>query len=385
MKRDLFLTLDFPPSTGGIARYSLSLLRVFGKRRCIVLAPRRRDTTEGEVNLPPSITLRRRQLLGPPWIWPRWMPLLVHTIWETLRSRITLLHVGQLLPVGTVALFLHWLFGVPYIVYVHGLDLLSSRKMPRKKALAQKILRSAERIVANSESTARLLREDGVTRDRLLIVRPGCTMIGVVPEKERVAQLQHRYHLEGKTVLLTIARLVERKGIDVALRSFSRLAPAYPNAVYVIVGEGDDRQRLERCAQENGVAERVLFLGKSPESDLAAWYALCSLFLLVPHSNKGEDIEGFGIVYLEAAAFGKPVIASRTGGVAEAVVDQQTGLLVPPEDEKATEAALRALLDHPERAQLLGANGKRRVEAEGRWEQRTAQLRRWLEEKHPQA
>jgi phosphatidyl-myo-inositol dimannoside synthase len=171
----------------------------------------------------------------------------------------------------------------------------------------------------------------------------------------------------GQRVTLTVARMAasERyKGHDVVLRALSSVLAKVPNLTYVIVGDGDDRPRLEKLANDLGVAERVLFTGETSDSELAALYQRSEVFAMPARTvldNRNPKGEGFGIVYLEAMAFGKPVIGPDYGAPAELIQHGKTGLLVDPEDPTAVAQALLKLLSDPESAREMGRAGSKWV------------------------
>jgi phosphatidylinositol alpha-1,6-mannosyltransferase len=163
------------------------------------------------------------------------------------------------------------------------------------------------------------------------------------------------------TVVLGLSRLVPRKGFDVLLRAAGRLAPTHPQLVVAIAGSGRDRRRLEQVARRAGAPAR--FLGRVPEADLPALYGAADVFAMLARSRWGGlEQEGFGIVFLEAAAAGVPQLGGASGGVPEAVLDGRTGLLVdPPGDLEAATSALASLLDDATLRACLGANARRRA------------------------
>lgn len=377
MAHDLFVTLDFPPAKGGVARYYASLLRICADRSITVFAPTIQDENAG-ITLPKNVALKRKILIGPRWIWPRWLPLFFHVLWFLARKKVDVLHVGQVLPVGTVALVARRFFGTRYCVYMHGLDILNASRNTRKQKLVKRILRDADRVVCNSNATKSLVSSFGVPEEKIILLLPGCTLIDVRADPALIERLREKYGLGNTRVILSIARIVERKGLKTAIDAFARIAARYPDTRYVIVGEGPERTALEAYAKETGLNDRIIFCGGVPDIELIHWYALCTIFLLVPTALTGSDMEGFGIVYLEANAFEKPVVASVTGGIEEAVFHERTGLLVPPDNARETANALQRLLDDPGLAYRLGHEGRNIVAHEGTWENRSRELRNWL-------
>ncbi len=219
-------------------------------------------------------------------------------------------------------------------------------------------LRGAARIIASSEFTARTLAEaQGITRDRISIIYPPVDPALLTLAGRAVARTG-----EGPVTLLTVARLSaeERyKGCDTVVRALpSVIAQAGPIR-YVIVGDGDDRPRLEALAERTGVSAPITFCGPVTREELAAHYQACDIFVMPSVAERRRDGwagEGFGIVYIEAAAFGRPVIAGSGGGAPEAVQDGVTGLLV--DGANVTSVAGAVALGRGPRA--AGADGRGR-------------------------
>ncbi len=234
----------------------------------------------------------------------------------------------------------------PYVVLAHGAELRGNRQ----KLIAGPILKRAARVIANSAFTRDLAISLGAVADRTVVVNPGSPSPRAV-DAPRVEALRDRLGLTGR-VVLTVARLVPHKGIDLALRALPE------DASYLVVGDGPDRGRLEALAQQLGVAGRVRFAGRLSDDDLAAAYGLADAFVLPSRDLGDGGVEGFGIVLLEAASFGVPVVAAESGGIADAVIDGTTGLLVRPGDVDGLTRAVRVLLSDPARAKAMGNHAR---------------------------
>jgi phosphatidylinositol alpha-1,6-mannosyltransferase len=176
--------------------------------------------------------------------------------------------------------------------------------------------------------------------------------------------IRDRYGLDGARVLLTVGRLVERKGHDVVIRALRRVSEAIGPVRYLIAGSGSEERRLRALAADLGCADEVIFIGHVSDEDLPPLYAACDVFVMPSRALQERDgIEGFGIVFLEAGASGKPVIGGRSGGITDAVLDGTTGVLVNPQDvEEIAEALIRLLRDREDAARM-GEEGRRRAEA----------------------
>ncbi|MFA5106975.1 MAG: glycosyltransferase family 4 protein [Patescibacteria group bacterium] len=378
MKRSLFVTLDYPPRVGGVARVYTNLIRRLPPDRVLVLAPPERQDHLFDRREPYRI-IRRSFYTRLPLLWPKWLPLLITIFRLVRREHVECIHVGQVLPIGTAVLLLQKFFHVPYIVYSHGLDVTAPQAWPRKKRLIQKILNQAAAIVANSEFTKQEIIRLGVPADKILVLTPACSLLGAAAGQGLIETVRRRHNLDGREVLLTVGRLEERKGQDSVIRALGELLPRHPQLVYVVVGAGPDEQRLHHLADECQVAGQVIFAGRIPDEELPAYYQNCDVFCMPSRELSNRDVEGFGIVYLEANAYGKPVVGGKSGGVAEAIIDGQTGLLVSPGDQPALVQAIDRLLTDQAFAVRLGRAGQARVEKEFNWETRARVVRQLIE------
>jgi phosphatidylinositol alpha-1,6-mannosyltransferase len=238
-------------------------------------------------------------------------------------------------------------------------------------AVRRQGLADADRLVAVSEFTAAQLIAAGISRDRITVVTNGVD--AATFEGGDGAALRRRLGLDRRKVLLTVCRIVPRKGIDVVLEALPRILAAHPDTVYLVCGEGPDRPRLEAIAGRLGVESAVRFLGRVEHASLPSFYAACDVFVMPARSEPG-DCEGFGLTYLEAGAAGKPVVGSTEGGAAEAVIPGVTGMLVDPRSSDAVAGAVVAVLDSPEMAMRLGEAGHALASNAGSWDATVAKL-----------
>ena len=276
-------------------------------------------------------------------------------------SRIELTHAGYILPCGVLSYILKNLFGIPYILYTYGKELFLWEEEVVSRLLMREVLKEADRVVTISDFTRKKLLELGVPGDKTFMLYP-------VINRDRLEssadgdpdELRKRYNLKGKKVILTIAHLVERKGQDMVIRAMPEIIEKNPDAVYVIGGRGPMEPRLKELASNLGVSENVRFIGLVPDDEISLHYRMCDVFTMVSR-RIGSDVEGFGIVYLEAGYWGKPVVAGRSGGVEDAVLDGETGILVGPESPQEISKAIIRLLDSGELREKLGVAGRDRV------------------------
>ena len=259
------------------------------------------------------------------------------------------------LPDGAAA---RWALGgapIPYFVSAHGTEvfkdfatLRNSVRTVLARGLKRRVFREADKVFPVSAYTGRaVLEETGAAVDRVVVVHNGVNpaifkRTPVSPAEEA----QYRPHRER--LLLTVTRLYPYKGVDRMLEALPAIAEAVPNVKYLVVGEGPDLPRLERLAGALGLQDRVRFLGRKTVAEIVSLYNLADLFVLLTREEP-PDVEGFGLVFLEAAACGLPSVGGRSGGIPEAVEEGRTGWLVDPRDPRAIAATIIDLLRSPER------------------------------------
>lgn len=346
----------FPPGVGGMQNYYYNLSK-HTKHEMTVIAPEYPDCAsfdEGQ----PYRTIRgafMRRERADVFSWGR----LFRQVKKTLNSEEPDVTVYGYVLIGFIGLLFRVFGGRRYIISAHGMDMLMFRRYIGLNQIVKLILRKADGVLANSEFTRRLVEEYGVEPGRIGIVHPGVESL--FEPKPVDGELRREHALEGKYVLLSVGRLVTRKGHDKVIEAMPAILRHIPNAVYVIVGDGPERGRLEQLAGTVGVAGKVRFVGGvSGTERLNDYYNLANQFIMVSRQLEKGDAEGFGIVYLEAASARVPVIAGRSGGASEAVLDGETGLLVEPESVMAiADAVVRLSSDTPLRERLVREGYKR--------------------------
>jgi phosphatidylinositol alpha-1,6-mannosyltransferase len=283
-----------------------------------------------------------------------------------LAPRSAVVHCARVLPEGLAALLAGTADRRPYVCWIHGEELAYMRSSRELTWLARRVCRGAAALVANSHNTASLLEPFGVASDRVHVVYPGVDADRFRADSAARARIRQAIRAPDDLVLLTVGRLQSRKGHDHVIDALAGLRDQLPRLRYVIVGDGDERGRLEQLARHRGVADRVVFAGKVPVSDLPAYYAAADIFV---HPNRVDDgdFEGFGIVFLEAAAAGLPVIGGITGGVPEAIAAEVTGLLVSGTDVDEMRCAILRLATSPGIRAAMGRAGRARVVSAFTW------------------
>jgi phosphatidylinositol alpha-1,6-mannosyltransferase len=369
----LLATLEYPPQIGGIAEYLRHAVDAFPPGAVHVLAPSVGDQAH-EIDMRSDAPIYRRELLAR-FLRPRWLPALYWTDWLAKKERPSLLLVSHLLPMGDIARIVGRRYRIPYGVIVHGMDAaLAIDAGGAKKARASRILAGAAFVVANSAYTAHLVGSLGVPAGKIAVVRPSPSFPATVTvTEEQRADVRRRYALGADFTLLSVSRLVARKGIDDVIDAIAELRHQGVFVRYLVAGDGPERKKLERKVAKLELQDRVRFAGAVPHGELPAVFAAGDAFVLVPKSI-GPDVEGFGIVYLEANLVGRPVIGSRSGGVPDAVIHEKTGLLVDAEDRGQLVHAVRRLMGDRDLRRRLGEQGRRRVIEEFDWRRQMSGL-----------
>jgi phosphatidylinositol alpha-1,6-mannosyltransferase len=352
--RYLVLTPDFPPGDGGVQ----TLLGVLaeglaGRNDVRVVTPAASGDRAYDVTVTHPVSRYRAGATRA----GKTLRLLISAArWVRGRDVIFCGHSAAA-PVGWL---LGLLFRKPFFVYVHASEITP----PRYRRLFAFLLRRAKGIVTGSRYSRDLVVSYfGISPGDIDVINPA-----VAPGLTRAALEQARgYRLKSPDdkVVLSVGRLngsVRYKGHDVVIEALPLVLRCVPRCYYWVVGSGDDVERLKASARREGVSEHVKFWGRV--ADVARFYRECDIFVMVSRrvvENASEKAEGFGLVFLEASLFGKPVIAGRCGGALDAVEDGRTGLLVDPESTAEVAAALVALLTCPVEARRLGTAGRERV------------------------
>ncbi len=366
-KHVLIVTPEFPPRFGGIGTHCYEMARNWRDYvNVTVLA-----TAAAEPRFTLSWPFR---VIDVPPSGSRFLRL-----WRLTVALRRLLSEGDI----DVAYIAHWrTSGVPfrvatllslsrprYIQAIHGAEVLYFIRPGPIEALSRLLFewttREADMFIALGRYQAELLDDLAIERRRVFVSPEGVDVSSfeLSDGDAAIRRLRRQHGLDGKRVLLTVARLSEIKGHDMVIRALPTILRDVPDALYLIVGSGAREADLRRLADVTGVAQHVRFCGFVPQRELATYYRLCDLFIMPSRETKG-DTEGFGIVFMEAAACAKPTIGGRTGGIVEAIQEGETGMLVDPTSPADIARAAVTLLTDQELARRMGDAGRRRVLAE---------------------
>jgi phosphatidyl-myo-inositol dimannoside synthase len=323
----LLLTYEYPPFKGGVAAYLSNIV----------------DAKPVGIEVTVDVPKKNEH----------WIMTSVRLLLSPQRHDICI--ISHVLPAGYIAWYLKVFRRTPYVAIVHGTDILTARKNPWKRFFMRCNLKSARTVIANSRFTAGLLKDEGISR--VEIVPPGVKS----STSPRVGEGRVRYG-QGKEIL-AIGRLIPRKGFDTLIRAMPTIIKEVPEARAKIIGRGAYLEELDRLAHELRVETFVDIV--TDADDVAKEKALseAAVFAL-PARQEGHDIEGFGIVVLEASAAGLSVIVGRSGGAPETVVDGVTGIVILPDSSEELAKAAIGLLKDPRAAKKMGEEGRKYVSSE---------------------
>ncbi|CAH1904793.1 Glycoside hydrolase [Candidatus Nitrotoga sp. HW29] len=354
MPRYLVLTELFLPTKGGTAVWFAEVYRrLSGKETHIVTAdvPDAAAVDATHPNTVHRISMRRVTWLRPESL-GMYANLFIKSLWLALTHRFTAIHAGRALPEGITAWLVARLTLHPVVIYAHGEELTTWGYGGKYKAM-RFALRHADRVIANSEYTRDALIKMDVHPASITLIYPGVDVSRFHPGFVCAELRQAVGVTDASKLVLSVGRLSRRKGFDQVIQALPALIQTGLDIQYVLIGIGEDYDYLFDLARKHGVADRVHLLGHVSPDDLPRWYNACDVFIM-PNREINGDTEGFGMVFIEAAACGKPAIAGQAGGTGAAVVDGVTGFRVDGTDTAAVIFALQRTLENTQYAQQMG-------------------------------
>ncbi|MBF0483480.1 MAG: glycosyltransferase family 4 protein [Candidatus Omnitrophica bacterium] len=364
-KKSLLFVHDFPPILGGQSTYYFNLAKGFDPADLVICAPIIENSEKVDKKLPFKIIridfFRHIPILGKI-IAIFYHTIIIHQIIK--KENITYLHCGHVLSTGIVG----YLLGLKYIVYTHSADILQYQRYSFFKFILKQICNKAYLVISNSQFTKQIVKNLGIPDTKVRVIYPTINVDKFKnPESGSVTKEKYRIP-NDRTIILSVNRLIERKGNDTVIKSLPALLREFPNLLYIIVGDGPCHPILEGLVDKLNLANHVKFLNKVPVSELKNLYNISDIFVMLNRKlEKHGDAEGFGIVFLEAGALYKPVIGGNNGGAAEAIEHNINGLLIDSSSITEFTQAVKKILSDKTFAQLLGQNGHDRVVQKFNW------------------
>lgn len=346
----LVVTDKFAPHAGGTAVLWSNWCNNWDASAFTVITSRYSNSSDYDGRVPYPI-IRTSYLDIPKIRMPHlWFNLFLRCVYECRRGQ-DLLHSAQILETGLYAPWIKRRYGTRYIVHTYGEELKVYSRNPRLLKRMQSVLRYADAVTAVSSSTAGILRTVIGYSGDVTVVYPGVDTVRFVPGNG--GDIRSRMALPEGPLLLTASRLMQRKGIDTVLAAMPSILANHPQTHYVIAGAGPDEMRLRQLVQSAGLQTNVTFTGRVSNEDMVLLMQAAHAFVMPNRELANGDIEGFGIVFLEANACGTPVIGGNSGGAPEAINDGISGYVVDPSSpEQLREKVCDLLSDSDLRASM---------------------------------
>ncbi len=354
-KKVLLVTNDLGPRAGGIETFVLGLIEGLPKDSLIIYTSSQKGDKAFDAQLLEKfgavvIRDRAKMLLPTPRITRKAVKILkqqqIKNVWFGAAAPLALM-AGKLRSAGASNI----------VALTHGHEVWWA-KIPILKSLLKKIIKDVDHLGYLGDFTKGEIAKISNQPQKFLQIAPGIDTQHFAPKIAR-GDLIEKYRLDGRRVIVSVGRLVHRKGQDELVKAMPKILEKFPDAILLFVGEGPIKQMLFNSAKQLGVLPKVVFAGRVSHHDLPDYICLGEIFAMPVRSRfSGLEVEGLGIVYLEASACGLPVIVGNSGGAVDAVLDKKTGLLVDGTKSDQIADAICELLANPERAKQMGAAGR---------------------------
>jgi phosphatidylinositol alpha-1,6-mannosyltransferase len=402
MKNTLLITKFFPPERGGIQSYLYNLVLNLPNDKIFVFTHRSPDESQ---RLSPALAKTPKFDQQQPLKiirtnfqnWLRYLHLTTFYLFSKTKKiikqeKIEKILCGHLPIAGPLAFFIKRTYNLPYFIFTHGLEIFSIKKLGKQRqGLFKTVMQEVEKIIATTDFMANYLKKEyGIKNEKIVKIPPGIDSKIFKPfrndemsETNFVRNNRFRFAQSvtpNTKIILTCGRLVVRKNHISVIRALPKIIKEIPNILYLITGQGPEEQNLKNEVKKLHLENYVKFLSAVSQEDLPALYNLAHIFVMPARDipEKG-DIEGFGVVFLEAAACGLPCIGGQSGGQGEAIENGKTGLLVNPESIDDVASAILKILKSPNLAKKMGETGRNRIIKQFNWKLQTDKLKNILE------
>ncbi|MCW4355393.1 glycosyltransferase family 4 protein [Hoyosella sp. YIM 151337] len=374
MRRTLLVTNDFPPRPGGIQSYVHTLAAMLPPDQLVVYAPRWRGDSHTKFDAQQDFEVVRHPttLMVP-------SPGVIRRARELTRTRdCAAVWFGAAAPLALMTPLLRAVGVQRVVASTHGHEVGWSMVPPARQAL-RVIGDHTDVVTYVSKYTRGRFASAFGPNAALEHLPPGVDTSIFRPDADARAELRARYRLGDRPVVVCVSRLVPRKGQDMLIRALPEIRNRVAGTALLIVGGGPYADQLRTLARECGVEDDVVFTGSVPADELAAHHAVGDVFAMPCRTRgAGLDVEGLGIVFLEASATGVPVVAGRSGGAPETVREGETGFVVNGRSLAEITDRIVALLHDPDRAAAMGKAGRAWVTGNWQWDRMAGRLRQFL-------
>jgi phosphatidylinositol alpha-1,6-mannosyltransferase len=360
----MIVSSEFPPGPGGIGTHAYYLAKYLAIQGWDVSVLAKQDySTKAEIDA--FKKQQSFQIITLPSLFPRFLTMLYH-FWlilvHVMRQKPSVIVVSGMKMIW-ISAFASIFFTNPLVFVVHGGKFLGSNRF------TDWAIQRAKHIIAVSQYTKRRVEEAGARLGKILAIPNGAdnTRFYCLDEKT-IADFRASRGLDDKIILLTVGNVSERKGQQVVIQALPHILKDYPKVHYFMLGLPSKQAEYEALAKSHGVSEHIHFLGRQSHEDLLLYLNACDIFLMTSVNTSEGDFEGYGIAVIEAALCKKTAIVSDNSGLTEAVIHQETGLIVAENNPVATADAVKALLENPAMKTRLEEQAYRRAIRSETWE-----------------
>jgi phosphatidylinositol alpha-1,6-mannosyltransferase len=365
LRKTFLITNDLGPRAGGIESFVLGLLERADKNSVVILTSSQSKSKEFDQELFEkygAIVIRDRSKILLP------TPRVAHKAIKIMKQhQATTIWFGAAAPLALLAKRLRNAGATNIVALTHGHEVWWA-KIPLFHQAISKISKDVDSLTYLGEFTKNAMLPAIADKSKLVKIAPGIDVDHFAP-RDIDLKLIEKHKLQNRRVIVCVGRLVHRKGQDKLIEAMPQVLKKFPDAVLLLVGEGPIRSMLDKLIRHHGLEHNVIFTGRIKFEELPKYIQLGEVFAM-PSRDRffGLEVEGLGIVYLEASACGVPVIVGKSGGAPDAVIDNQTGLIVDGTNPKEISDAICKLLDNKDLAMQMGRNGRQWVVENWRWQ-----------------
>lgn len=387
MQKTLLISEIFPPIHGGSGRWFWELYSRLGNNYVIAAG---KSTNCNISDNDSNLKIYRLPLKSAQWGVANLSALKFYfksffALKKIVKSEdIHLIHCGRVLPEGLLALLLKKTMGIKYMCYVHGEDLEASALSRELNTLTKLVMRNSDRIICNSRNSENIVKRiDSSVSSKIVVMHPGADTKRFVPIEFPDQQFLQKMRWSNKKIILTVGRLQARKGQDFMINAMPNILKTCPDAHYVVIGNGECEGLLRDTIDRLNLSQHVDVLTDCDDETMIACYQHCDVFIL-PNRTVEQDVEGFGMVLVEAQACGKPVIAGDSGGTVETLIPGKTGEIIDATSIENIESVVSKFLLNTDICREYGESGREHAVAQFDWDNAASHAKNMFELQSPE-
>lgn len=369
--KTLVLTENFPPLSGGSGRWFWELYSRLPRDEYIIVANKTAESDAFDkthdlnvIRIPlQSIEWGLKSITGLKFYW-QCLKALKQIIKQ---HKITHIHCGRVIHEGITAWLLSYITPIQYLCYVHGEDVETAATSREHNWLVKQVCLKSQLLICNSQNSADIVKKLHYSdNQKIQVLHPGVNANLFIPANQD-NHFKQQLGWEDKFIIITVGRLQKRKGQDMMIKAMPEILKQHPNALYAIIGRGECKTELKDLINELNLSDSVQLLDEISDEQMIQCYQQCDLFIL-PNRTIKNDIEGFGMVLVEAQACAKTVIAGDSGGTKETMLVEQTGYIIDCTQTLAISTTINQLIANPDKLDEMGKQGRLHVEQTLDWQ-----------------